>query len=215
MKKHVLKVAKTARYFTLGNSGSEVREVWFVCHGYAQLASEFLQQFATLQQPGRLLVAPEGLHRFYRKGGRGEVAASWMTSEDRQHDIEEYVAALNATAEEVLHTLPQNVRIIVLGFSQGAATVCRWLQNGKIKADELVLWCGFFPPDMKPPVLPLHTKLTLLTASHDRFISPEENEAQLHELRKQQVEFRHLPFQGEHEIVPAALELLVQLLSRN
>ncbi|MCA6361965.1 MAG: phospholipase [Bacteroidetes bacterium] len=211
MRKHEIKVAKTARYFTLGQSSHEVREVWFVCHGYAQLASQFLQSFAPLNQHGRLLVAPEGLHRFYRKGGGGDIAASWMTSEDRLRDIEDYIAALDAVAAEVLAPLNADVRIVVLGFSQGAATVCRWLNSGRTKADELILWCGFFPPDMKPVTLPPQTRLTLLTASNDRFISPEENEIQLTELRSQQVTFRHLHFQGEHEIDPQALALLARM----
>jgi predicted esterase len=211
MIKHEIQVAKTARYFTLGNSSANVHEVWFLCHGYAQLASEFLQLFAPLEKPGRLLVAPEGLHRFYRKGGRGEVTASWMTSEDRLSDIEDYTHMLNAVAAEVVKPLAADVRIVVLGFSQGAATVCRWLNNGHTKASELILWCGFFPPDMKPVALPTHTRLTLLSASDDRFITPEENQAQLDELRRQQVEFRHLHYAGEHEINTQALQSLAQL----
>lgn len=211
MNKREIQVAKTARYFTLGSS-SNVREVWFLCHGYAQLAPEFLQLFASLEKPGRLLVAPEGLHRFYRKGGRGEVAASWMTSEDRQRDIEDYTAMLNAVAAEVLKPLDTEVRIIVLGFSQGAATVCRWLMHAHFRAAELVLWCGFFPPDMQPVQIPLHTKLTLLTASNDRFITPAENEAKLTELRSAGVQFTHIPFAGEHEIAQEPLATLEKQL---
>jgi predicted esterase len=211
MNKHEIKVAKTARYFTLGSSNN-VREVWFLCHGYAQLAPEFLRLFTALEKPGRILVAPEGLHRFYRKGGRGEVAASWMTSEDRQRDIEDYTTMLNAVADEVLQSHGSDVRVIVLGFSQGAATVCRWLSRANFQASGLVLWCGFFPPDMQPVQIPAHTKLTLVSASNDRFITPEENQQKINELRSAGVQFEHLPFIGEHEIMKEPLLRLEEKL---
>jgi predicted esterase len=205
MKKHEIAIRKTARYFVLGQSTAPVEEVWFICHGYAQLASEFLASFAALEKPGRLLVAPEGLHRFYAKGGGGKVVASWMTSEDRLSDIADYIAWLDAVASEVLSTLPGTVRVVVLGFSQGAAAVSRWLAAGTTAADELVLWCGFFPPDMQPAKLPAATRLTLVTASDDRFISPEQTEQQLRELRQQAFQFEHLHFQGTHAVEQTAL----------
>ena len=40
---HHLSVARTARYYTLGEPGAT--EVWFVCHGYGQLAGRFLRRF--------------------------------------------------------------------------------------------------------------------------------------------------------------------------
>jgi hypothetical protein len=44
---------------------------------------------------GRIIIAPEGLSRFYRKGFSGDVVASWMTKDDRLDDMEDYVRYLN------------------------------------------------------------------------------------------------------------------------
>lgn len=213
MKKHELEIRKTARYFTLGETNAQVEEVWFICHGYAQLATEFLESFSALEKPGRLIVAPEGLHRFYAKGGGGKVVASWMTSEDRLSDIADYIAWLDSVAANVSAKIPDQVRIIVFGFSQGAATVSRWLAAGNTIANDLVLWCGFFPSDMQPAQLPGNIQLTIVTASNDRFISPEQTEKQLEELKQQQSQFKHLHFDGTHAVEQVALLQLAEMLA--
>ena len=38
--------------------------------------------------------------------------------------------------------------LTVFGFSQGAATISRWIADGKIKLSRMILWSGMFPPDM-------------------------------------------------------------------
>ncbi|HEX9652311.1 MAG TPA: hypothetical protein VGA99_01240 [bacterium] len=42
----------------------------------------------------------------------------------------------------------QSVKVWVLGFSQGTATVSRWVSRGMADIDHLVLWGGFLPPDL-------------------------------------------------------------------
>jgi hypothetical protein len=81
--KHIT-VKKTARYFILGEAGPFTRQVWFVCHGYGFLGGDFLKNFEALNEKEHLVVASEGLHRFYLYGTGGKVGASWMTKEDRR-----------------------------------------------------------------------------------------------------------------------------------
>ena len=94
MEEHHLAATRTARYFTLGG-GAGVHHVWFVLHGYGQLASALLRNFEGLANPSRLIVAPEGLSRFYvdpiasGPAARRRVGASWMTREDRLIEIED------------------------------------------------------------------------------------------------------------------------------
>jgi len=63
-----LRVERTARYYRLGGGGG-VRQLWVACHGYRQLAGHFLRRFEALDDPSRLIVAPEGLSRFYLDDG--------------------------------------------------------------------------------------------------------------------------------------------------
>jgi len=50
-------VERTARYYTLGAEGAEVRAIWFVLHGYGQLAGSFVRFFADLAKSGVMVVA--------------------------------------------------------------------------------------------------------------------------------------------------------------
>ena len=76
---HKLVVPRTARYALLGAVDERVDEAWILCHGYGQLGMEFLESARALARPGRLLVAPEAMSRFYHEDHE-TVGASWMTS---------------------------------------------------------------------------------------------------------------------------------------
>jgi predicted esterase len=203
-------VPKTARYVLSHAPSAETKEVLFVCHGYAQLATEFIESFADVATPQRIVVAPEGLHRFYQRGGYEKVVASWMTKEDREDDIRDYVLWLDSVAQEVLSECLPDTKITVLGFSQGAATVSRWASLGKIKIDHLILWCGFFPPDLKAENPPKSKLVTVVTASDDKFISPEAEQKQLLEMKSQFATYKHIRFTGQHEIHRGTLSELLQ-----
>ena len=156
MERH-LRVPRTARYHTLGDPASAT-ERWYVIHGYRQLAQRFVQRFRGL--PGlaegrRAVVAPEGLSRFYVEeevgphGPASRVGASWMTREDRDHEIEDYVGYLDRLAER--EAGPQ--RTVVLGFSQGSETASRWATLGRVRPDELILWGGGLAADLPTDAL--------------------------------------------------------------
>lgn len=200
MKQHRIIVQKTARYFTSADPGDSIDHVVFVCHGYMQLANDFLEEFEEVFKPQTLFVAPEGLHRFYRKISSNEVVASWMTREDREDDIRDYVAFLDAVYAEVMQKIKPGAKISVLGFSQGGATASRWISSGKVKADELILFCSFLPPDMPATGIPAATKLTVVTASNDTFISPEKEQEQLEKMKLLKPDLKHTRFEGEHAI---------------
>ncbi|HNC31872.1 MAG TPA: radical SAM protein, partial [Cyclobacteriaceae bacterium] len=53
------------RYFKLGEINSDTRAVWFVLHGYGQLAQYFLRKFKSLEAHGICVIAPEGLSHYY------------------------------------------------------------------------------------------------------------------------------------------------------
>ncbi|MEJ2217163.1 MAG: hypothetical protein P8099_11165 [Gemmatimonadota bacterium] len=101
-------VSRVARYYTLGPPAIDAAEVWFVLHGYRQLAGRFLRRFEALDDGTRRIVAPEGLSRFYVDDDSGphgpgsRVGASWMTREDREREIDDYVAYLDAVASREL-----------------------------------------------------------------------------------------------------------------
>ncbi len=106
MEYHEITVPRTARFALSADPGDATTEIWFACHGYAQLAGSFLESIMPAAAPGRVLVAPEGLSRFYPDSGTGRVGASWMTKEGRESEIRDYVALLDAVRDEVTRGLP-------------------------------------------------------------------------------------------------------------
>jgi len=70
-----LRVLRTARYYTLGD-GTAPRHLWFVLHGYGQLAGDFIRYFGDLARDDRFVVAPEAMNRFYLPSESGESAGA-------------------------------------------------------------------------------------------------------------------------------------------
>jgi predicted esterase len=200
MQEHRLTVSRAARYFTLGKAG---REVWFVLHGYGQLAARFLRHFEPIDDGTRLIVAPEGLSRFYLSEDPAErrVGATWMTKEDRISEIEDYVRYLDAVYVDVMRGA--ELEVTVLGFSQGATTACRWAALGTSSIGRLIVWGGEVPSDtdMHPA-----RRLSLVYGSRDEYFTPKVVAATEARLRERRVDYELVPFDGGHEIDAAVLK---------
>lgn len=200
---HHLSVPRTARYLTLGEFES-AEEVWFVLHGYSMLAGSFLQWFAPAARPGRLLVAPEGLSRaYFEEKGVRRVGASWMTKEDRDAEIEDYVRYLDLLANRVLAGVPGSPRIEVHGFSQGTATACRWVAFGHQLPARLMLWGGGVPPDLPldryGPML-TRAGLEIAVGARDQFIAASEVDREQARLAAAGLTPRVHRFEGGHRV---------------
>jgi predicted esterase len=201
-----IEVRRTARYFMLGNKQMRPQKLIFVLHGYGMSAAGFLESFRGIATKHTLIVAPEGLSRFYRRGFADEVVASWMTKEDREQEIGDYVAYLDDLYLK-LDPGPE-VKVMVIGFSQGAATASRWIMKGNSRADALVIWGGDFAPDIAsfPPQLP---ELYHVMASADEFIPQDKMREQSDRLRSLGFRVTDYPFQGGHEIHQPTLQRMV------
>src|SRR5438045_533852 len=90
-------------------------------HGYGETAEASLEQMTKI--PGAAewtIIAVQALNRFYA-GRSGNVAASWMTSQDREFAIADNVDYVRS----VVAALPPPSRLVFLGFSQGVAMAYR------------------------------------------------------------------------------------------
>ena len=207
MQEHHVSTPRSARYFTLGSS-EHAGEVWFVCHGYGQLASRFLERFRPIEAERRCIVAPEGLSRFYLTESPTErrVGASWMTREDRLHEIDDYVRYLDAVYGKVV---TRDERVTALGFSQGTATVCRWTALGSSRIDRLVVWGGEVPPDLDLKRLRV-PNLTLVHGTRDEFFTPKIIAVTESRLREHKIAYDLVAFDGGHEVDAPTLVRLVE-----
>ena len=225
MTEHTLTVPRTARYVTLSPpAGEPVDEVWLVCHGYGQLAARFARHFQPLVRPGRLVVAPEGLSRFYLDARYQRVGASWATRELRDAEVDDQVRFLDdaLVAACVAHGAdPRTVRLVAMGFSQGTATVGRWLarsplaasrqEAGTPRAHRLVVWGGRLPDDLDlaeaRPWLSA-ADVVLVAGERDPIATPARVMAQERRLDDASVPYRTVAYDGEHRLNARVLAAL-------
>ena len=210
MQERFIRVPRTARYHVLGDPAT-ARMVWVLLHGYGQLARFFLNKFEGLED-GLLIAAPEGLSRFYLDAQHQRVGATWMTREDREHEIGDQLSYLDALAASLLDGCPQAEGLGVLGFSQGVATACRWTALGKANAQHLVLWGGSMPPDLDHGLMRQRwgdMQVHLVQGEKDELVPEQVVHANAAILQRAQVEHAVHHHAGGHALDPVLLGRLM------
>lgn len=217
MHEQTIRFDYSARYYTLGNP-RDAERVWWVFHGYGQLAQYFIQKFKVLEAHGIAVIAPEGLSRFYLEdvtsrsaSGNNRVGATWMTRENRETDIQNYLTYLDAVYDRELSALPAK-KLTVLGFSQGAATASRWAMHQSFHLEQLVLWAGIFPPDMDltaaSPRLK-ESKVVVVSGTADPFITDSKTKEMAEISKRLGIDPIRFQFDGGHELHTPTLEKLI------
>jgi predicted esterase len=227
-----ISVSRTARYVTLGPETDPVSEVWFALHGYGHLSTSFADQLLPLNDGTRRLVIPEGLSRFYLDRATGGVGASWMTKEDRLSEIGDYVGFLDAVydavggyggdegegaekaedAGEAGEAGRLGPAVHILGFSQGGATACRWVAEGKVRPRRLIVWASEIPPDIdwdrSAERFRALDELLLVAGSTDPSAGEAALATQQESLRSHGVDARVVHFEGGHVLHQQTLRRL-------
>lgn len=206
---HHIIIAKTARYYTLGSLTAQTKTLWVVVHGFAQRAEEFIKEFDWLDNGENYVIAPEALNRFYKRGSGGDTATTWMTKDDREAEMADYVNYLNAVYDFCLENRAETTQINILGFSQGVTTVSRWLVGNKRRVDTLIFYAGEIAHEIV-----IAGKLGDFSAKRKFYLYSETDPLvpveEFHDFEPIAspfgIEFRE--YKGGHEIVRAALENL-------
>ncbi|WP_227687280.1 alpha/beta hydrolase [Spirosoma arboris] len=216
MIEHHLPVQRTARYYTIGELTAETKNIWFCLHGFGQLAQYFGRKFTDLDDDQTLIVVPEGLSRSYTDGNYQRIGASWMTREDRDHEISDYVLYLNSLYDLIMdgyQPTRAGLHITVLGFSQGAATACRWLEDGHVHVDRLILWAGYLPhgvADLISPATLDTTETHYVYGRQDEYLLElKDINGYLNRLQTDVPTLKITAFDGTHRVEPEVLKMLL------
>lgn len=140
---HLIETTTHGRY--LVRPGSSQYLVGF--HGYGQTAEIMLRDIE--QIPGAeewTLVSIQALNRFY--GRNEEVAANWMTRQDREEAIADNILYV----QRVMAAFPGRSTLVFAGFSQGVAMA--WRAAANIPCDGVISLSGDVPLDVTVPNLP-------------------------------------------------------------
>ena len=214
---HPFKTPRTAHIYTHNEPSDKTRYIWFVAHGYGQLASSIIRKLTHLYEQ-HYVVSVEGLSRFYFHFEKGVVGASWMTKNDRLHEIDDYTNYLdNVYAQFVTANVRKaamlggSPKIIFLGFSQGGICIARWMSISKPRCDHFISWGSALPDDVdynNPEITAYFKsfKTSFICGTHDEFFYEERRNKYKDFLAKLPFEVEQISFEGKHEILVPVLD---------
>lgn len=210
-KKHNILVNRSATYYSLGDI-STAKTLWFVFHGYGMLAQYFIKKFEPIVDDSTCVIAPEGLSKFYVNGFPGKVGASWMTKDGREDEIKDYIQYLNQLYTSVISKVTPDIKVNLVGFSQGGATVSRWVENGNISFSNLILWSSVFPEDINFESIPTTVNTFILRGDNDQFATEQYVLDQKKIVDNSSLKYKFIEFKGGHNIPK---EVLIRETKRN
>lgn len=211
---HHLTVSKSARLATYGNPLT-ARYVWIALHGYGQLLPYFIRSFQSLPAADHYVVAPEGLSRFYLQGTAGRIGASWMTKEDRLTEIADQIQYLNTVRDWIIRQIGQQPVVwIGFGFSQGVATLNRWLAGQTWAPGHIVNWAGSPPWDINYDQRHLRNAHWWYRLGHaDEYINKEDLSVWKADWANSGIVPQIDYFDGTHQILPSPLLALAEAIA--
>ncbi len=176
----------TNSYTTLNTLSDTTENVWIVMHGLGYLSRYFIRHFDGLPSDKNYIIAPQAPSKYYLDTSFTRVGASWLTKEDTQRETQNLMTYLDGilAAEKI----PENCKIIVLGFSQGVSIASRWVAQRKIECDQLVLYAGGVPNELQPSDFDFlsknDTKVTVIVGDKDEYVTEERRKTESEKIRK-------------------------------
>ena len=170
----------TNTYETLNSLTDSTKNVWIVLHGIGFLSRYFLKYFDQLPSETNYIIAPQAPSKYYLNGSYKHVGASWLTKEKTSLETENIMAYLNAVFEA--ERVPKHCNLIVFGFSQGVSIATRWVAKTQLKCNQLVLYAGGIPNELKAKDFHFlkknNTQVTVIIGDNDEYITPERLEVE-------------------------------------
>ena len=180
-------------------------------HGYRESAAQHMAILEGIQgTEDWLIVAVQGLHRFYAKGG--DVVASWMTREDRELAIADNVAYVSQVIDAVRAEFPTRDVLVFAGFSQGTAMAFRAAAH--VRANAVIALGADVPPDVAAgTAIPLPMVL-YGRGRLDSLYTADRHAEDLAALGRLGVTVESVTFDGGHDWTPEFLAAVARTIAR-
>ncbi|TYB76410.1 alpha/beta hydrolase [Bizionia myxarmorum] len=201
----------TNSYATLNTLTDATKNVWVVCHGMGFLSRYFLRYFQGLNADDNYIIAPQAQSKYYIPPKFKHVGASWLTKENTVKETENIMRYFDSVL--IAESIPENVNLIFLGYSQGVSVATRYLAKRQLKCDQLVIHSGGIPKELTASdfeYLNENAKVSLIYGSEDEYLNKErmiyeENRAK--ELFGKRLQI--IPFEGKHDVNVDVINKLV------
>ena len=190
----------TNSYATLNTLSNKTKNVWFVCHGMGYLSRYFLRYFEGLNKDENYIIAPQAQSKFYSPPKFKHVGASWLTKENTEKETENVMRNFDAVL--AAETLPKNINLIVLGYSQGVSVAARYVARRKLKCAQLVLHSGGMPKELQPEDFTfLNAKVSMIYGTEDEYLNEERIAYETNRAKELFGDkLNIIPFEGKHVV---------------
>lgn len=186
------------RYLVSGPQGSQA-PLLIGFHGYAESAEMELARLQKIPGAGRyVLVAVQGLHRFYR-GRSTDVVASWMTRQNRELAIADNILYTSKVIESVSREWSTGSALVLSGFSQGVAMAFRCAATLNRPVSGVLALGGDVPPELDANALKRIPVVLIGHGKQDEWYTADKVAADEQRLRAAGVNVQVITFDGGHD----------------
>ncbi len=186
------------RYLVEGRDPGVAAPLLVGFHGYGEGAERLLGNLRRI--PGSddwVLCAVQALHRFYHNV-TGDVIGSWMTSQGREHAIDDNIRYVASVVDQVQREHPSSGRLVLAGFSQGVAMAYRAAFGGGFPCHGLIVLGGDLPPELAAGEWPRVPPILLGRGTRDALYTEEMMNQDLERLRRLGAAVERCVFTGGH-----------------
>jgi predicted esterase len=199
----------TNSYSTLNTLTQHTKNVWFICHGMGYLSRYFIKYFEALDEDENYIIAPQAQNKYYIPPKFKHVGASWLTKENTIKETENVMRNFDAVFDA--ENIPNNVNLIVVGYSQGVSVAMRYVAKRLLQCSQMVLMSGGIPKELNTEDFTfLNAKTTLIYGTQDEYMNEERmqyEQQRVHELFGKAVTI--IPFEGAHLVNVELINALV------
>jgi predicted esterase len=207
---HSIEATTHGRYLLDGAGGGKPLLVGF--HGYGESAEMELNRLRSVSGSDRWIVlAIQGLHRFYRRSS-DEVVASWMTRQHRELAIQDNCSYVAKVVDTVTKQYDATGPIVLSGFSQGVSMAFRAATTIGERVSGVMALGGDIPPEIEPAVLARIPAVLIGSGNKDQWYTPEKVVSDERRLRSAGVNLQVCSFDGGHEWTPAFADAVSHFL---
>lgn len=193
--------ASSNSYSTLNKLTEHTKTVWFVCHGMGYLSRFFLRYFKNLNTEENYIIAPQAPSKYYIQP-KMHVGSNWLTKDNTASETENIMNYFDAIFKT--EQIPNNVNLIILGYSQGVSVAMRYLAKRQLQCSQLVLHSGGIPKELTTKdfkYLSEDTEVKLIYGTKDEYL--DEARIQLESERAKDLfgnKVSFMPFNGKHVV---------------
>lgn len=199
-------------YLTQNELTPKTKNVWLVFHGIGYLSRYFVKYFNGLHPEENYILVPQAPSKYYLKNEYKYVGASWLTKENTATEVKNVLNYIDAVLEA--ENLPDDVNLILFGFSQGVSVAARWLASKKPNCKMVALYAGGIPNELTAADFEFleqnATEIKIIYGDQDEYLTPDR-------LKGENIKIENLfqgradiiTFKGGHEVKPEIIKNLI------